>query len=79
MKYDDPKSWGDQYCFVSLCSVSKLVINHTVGKRNAQAIVKSVITGRPVEDLISTSYVERQNRTVRMAIRRCSLRLGGLA
>ncbi len=34
------------------------------------AIVKSIITGRPDEDLISTSYVERQNRTVRMAVRR---------
>ncbi len=33
-------------------------------------IVKSIITGRPDEDLISTSYVERQNRTVRMAVRR---------
>ena len=34
------------------------------------SILKSVIVGSPDEDLISTSYIERQNRTVRMAVRR---------
>ena len=128
VKFDDPKSWGDAYCFISLDAETTLVINHRVGKRTGQttlhfirdlferlaegckpqlttdgftpyidavedafgadvdfaqlvklfqgdvepgreryspggllAIVKSVVTGRPDEDLISTSYVERQN------------------
>ena len=32
---NDPKSWGDQYTFVALDAISKLVVSYHVGKRQA--------------------------------------------
>lgn len=37
---------------------------------NVSAVEKTPIVGRPVAELVSTSYVERQNLTMRMGMRR---------
>jgi len=37
---------------------------------DVSAVVKSPICGEPIAELVSTSYVERQNLTMRMAMRR---------
>ena len=116
IRYGDPYEYGDQYIFVALDAYSKLVLTHTVGKRNAmtthrfiedlsyrtagriqlstdgfppyvgavedvfgsdidyaQTVAKSwktTLQGRPDMDLVSTSYVERQNLTMRTNMRR---------
>jgi hypothetical protein len=50
---DDAAEWGDAYTFVALCVVSKLIISHLTGKRdagNAQDFMvdlRSRVLGRP--------------------------------
>ena len=45
LRIGDPYEYGDQYIFVALDAYSKLVLTHTVGKRNANT------THRFIEDL----------------------------
>ena len=45
IRYGDPYEYGDQYIFVALDAYSKLVLTHTVGKRDA------ITTHRFIEDL----------------------------
>jgi IS1 family transposase len=44
--------------------------DHRYSPAVCKSIQKRQVTGDPVEDLVSTSYVERQNRTMRMGMRR---------
>ena len=44
--------------------------DHRYSPAACSGIEKRVVTGSPIESLISTSYVERQNLTMRMGMRR---------
>ncbi len=77
---------GDQYVFVAIDAETKLVASFIVDKRDGRTAidagpgryspprvsetVSTVIQGAPDPEHISTSYVERQNLSMRMAMRR---------